>query len=385
VRGIYSSCQIEKGILPGRSVFICVLLCLVLPSANGAVFWTPWSPDDKTIYISTTPGVHGFEIREGTEYRGGYGANSKKVVWFQYRTCASNTLVQAEHRQTKFKWVVTVNTNPAITRSYWSVTNVTSGSTAKLRANLTVGRAWNFKDPMEFTIQRVDSAEPPILVKGRRTFVPPAYYAEAFWKTRWNGDTNTLQPIAYTFTVAQRTLSSTSVNTLFVFPPKARPYIREQPHDVSAEIGTPASFSVDVLAYPVARYQWFRNNKTIRGATNATLVLNTISRSSPATYHVRVFNSVGATNSLPARLTLLSPKPMLKISATAPPRLVDVIIENGFLHFSIEDQSGRTFQIEATDDLVLSEWQVIAENVEAPQPISIPVDSSQKFFRVRTN
>jgi hypothetical protein len=54
-------------------------------------------------------------------------------------------------------------------------------------------------------------------------------------------------------------------------------------------------------------YQWFKDGSLISGATNVTLPLNSVTTNDAGSYVVRVSNARGATNSVPAIITVIDP------------------------------------------------------------------------------
>ena len=81
------------------------------------------------------------------------------------------------------------------------------------------------------------------------------------------------------------------------------PTIALQPLAVTAAPGSTASFSV-VAAGTGHTYQWRRNGAAVGGATDATLVLRTVSAAVAGDYTAVVTNAGNSTVSQPARLTI---------------------------------------------------------------------------------
>jgi pectinesterase len=94
-------------------------------------------------------------------------------------------------------------------------------------------------------------------------------------------------------------------NSSFVlggWTPKMVPLILSQPESVRTRPGETATFHVKVTAIPEASYQWFKNGKSIRGATSATLKLENTSTADAATYTVTAKNDSG--DAISSRVTL---------------------------------------------------------------------------------
>lgn len=84
--------------------------------------------------------------------------------------------------------------------------------------------------------------------------------------------------------------------------PAMAPLILSQPESIKAKKGESVSFRVKATAIPEAQYQWFKNGKSIKGATKAILVLEKVSVSDSANYIVVVKNPSGNVTSQNATL-----------------------------------------------------------------------------------
>jgi len=83
------------------------------------------------------------------------------------------------------------------------------------------------------------------------------------------------------------------------------PVIVGQPANQSVNSGQSATFSVNASGVAPLSYQWiFDGTNVLAGATNAVLVLPHAQTNQAGTYLVEISNSLGATNSLPATLTV---------------------------------------------------------------------------------
>jgi pectinesterase len=84
--------------------------------------------------------------------------------------------------------------------------------------------------------------------------------------------------------------------------PAMAPLILTGPTAVTAAAGQAATFTVKVAAVPTGTYQWFKNGKAIRGATNATLRLDKVKSADAGSYTVTVTNGSGSATSRAAVL-----------------------------------------------------------------------------------
>ena len=92
------------------------------------------------------------------------------------------------------------------------------------------------------------------------------------------------------------------------------PVVQVPPSDRRVTFGQPATFSVEVCAYPAARFQWSKgeNRDLIIGATSAQLTVRPESPTSGEIYSVEISNELGTT-SVSAKL-FAGPKPALRIT-----------------------------------------------------------------------
>ncbi|MGA2177811.1 MAG: immunoglobulin domain-containing protein, partial [Verrucomicrobiota bacterium] len=91
--------------------------------------------------------------------------------------------------------------------------------------------------------------------------------------------------------------------------PSVPPTIVTQPTNQTVFVGFTAAFSVTADGTPPLAYQWQINGTNINGATNALLTLTNASFSEAGSYSVTVTNTLGATNSSNAVLTVNPPPP----------------------------------------------------------------------------
>jgi hypothetical protein len=85
------------------------------------------------------------------------------------------------------------------------------------------------------------------------------------------------------------------------------PVITTQPQSQSVGGGNPVTFTVAANSATPLSYQWRRNGQALAGATNATLVLDTLRAGDAGGYSVLVINAAGAVPSAVATLVVLIP------------------------------------------------------------------------------
>src|SRR6266404_780292 len=85
------------------------------------------------------------------------------------------------------------------------------------------------------------------------------------------------------------------------------PVITTAPADMSVSSGASATFAVSATGQGPLSYQWRLNGTNIPGATNATLILSSVSGTNQGVYTVVVSNAAGAVESGGATLTIYTP------------------------------------------------------------------------------
>src|SRR6185436_700517 len=80
-----------------------------------------------------------------------------------------------------------------------------------------------------------------------------------------------------------------------------------QPQSATVLAGSSTNFSVVAAGFGNVGYQWRSNNVPLTGATNSTLVLNSIQPAAAGNYSVTVTDALGSTLSTAAVLTVLAP------------------------------------------------------------------------------
>ncbi len=86
--------------------------------------------------------------------------------------------------------------------------------------------------------------------------------------------------------------------------PTMAPVFLTQPAAVSAAAGQTVTFGATVAAIPAGTYQWLKNGRAIRGATDASLKLSNVRARDGAAYAVTVTNGSGSATSRAATLTV---------------------------------------------------------------------------------
>jgi Divergent InlB B-repeat domain/Immunoglobulin I-set domain len=82
------------------------------------------------------------------------------------------------------------------------------------------------------------------------------------------------------------------------------PFFDQEPVGVTNAVGSTVSFSALAMGTPVLSYQWFFNNGSLSGATNATLIFTNVSSTRAGDYQIVVTNAYGSATSSVVSLTL---------------------------------------------------------------------------------
>ena len=107
---------------------------------------------------------------------------------------------------------------------------------------------------------------------------------------------------AYTVLVTnQYGAATSSIAVLTVVSP---PVISSQPSNVLAAVSNSASFSVGLSQGDSPAYQWYQNGGAVAGATQATLMLASVTWSNAGAYKVVITNFAGSITSTVANLTV---------------------------------------------------------------------------------
>lgn len=76
-----------------------------------------------------------------------------------------------------------------------------------------------------------------------------------------------------------------------------QPYVTTQPQNPKVAVGGTATFTLSVIGTPPLSYQWRFNDSPLPGATNATLVLSSVTADQAGPYSVAVSNAFGSVTS----------------------------------------------------------------------------------------
>jgi len=199
-----------------------------------------------------------------------------------------------------------------VTNSYGSITS----SAAKLTVNTSSSSAPTItQQPQDLTVTNGSPASFTNAAAG----TGPLYYQWYFnTNTPVSGGTNAILLIAsattnqagyYSVVVTNSAGSATSsAAKLTIIIPTSPPIITEQPHDLTATNGNPASFTNLASGTSPLYYQWYFNTNTpISGGTNAILLIASATTNQAGYYSVIVTNSAGSATSTLAKLTIIVP------------------------------------------------------------------------------
>jgi uncharacterized repeat protein (TIGR03803 family) len=201
---------------------------------------------------------------------------------------------------------VNVGTKPAITQQPQNYT-VTNGFTATF-TNLASGTAPLFFEWYFNTTTLVSSG-----VNDTILTVSPATTNQAGY---------------YTVVVTNLYGSATGGPAqLTVIVPAVKPSFTQQPQNISVTNGYDAAFTNAVSGTAPISYQWYFNTNTaIAGGTNAVLTVAFVATNNVGYYTVVATNAGGSVTSSPAKLTIISTKPII----FTPPAPTSVGLGNPF-------------------------------------------------------
>lgn len=112
---------------------------------------------------------------------------------------------------------------------------------------------------------------------------------------------------AGTYAVAASNSQGTVVSsgaTLTVTAPVSAPAFTSQPASQTASAGSSVVLTAGAVGSPQPAYQWLKNGAVIVGATNAALILPSVSSSDAGNYYVIATNTAGAATSTSATLAV---------------------------------------------------------------------------------
>ncbi|MDB4805232.1 immunoglobulin domain-containing protein, partial [bacterium] len=91
----------------------------------------------------------------------------------------------------------------------------------------------------------------------------------------------------------------------------APPIITQQPLDQTIDFGVSTNFKLSVYGIGPFDYQWYKNGKQIKGATDTVLKLDNATKEDEAIYSVKITNDFGIARSRIAQLTLRTDPPSI--------------------------------------------------------------------------
>jgi uncharacterized repeat protein (TIGR03803 family) len=219
---------------------------------------------------------------------------------------------------------------------YYSVIVTNSyGSATSAPAKLTVAVASVppaiTQQPQNFTVTNGSTASFTNVASG----TPPLSYQWYFnTNTPVSGGTNAILVLAgattnqagyYLVIVSNAAGTATSAPArLTVIVPPSPPTIIQQPQDYTVTNGSTAIFTNVASGTAPLSYQWYFNTNTpVADGTNSVLVIAFATTNQAGYYSVIVTNSAGSATSSPARLTVISTRPII----VSPPQ--NLIVTNG--------------------------------------------------------
>ncbi len=107
------------------------------------------------------------------------------------------------------------------------------------------------------------------------------------------------------------TYGTNSVSCTFFVTVLVRPFITNQPQNLTVSAGDVAIFSVGAQGTAPLGYQWSFEGANIVGATNATLAITSAQAANGGYYRVSVSNTLGVATSAPALLRVLPAAPSI--------------------------------------------------------------------------
>ena len=206
---------------------------------------------------------------------------------------------------------------------------VTQGSTTIINAtpqrttvrNAATGTAGAAFTPVAFTYTGTPSAPQYYTISGQ---LPPGLAvspAPVFSTVRSGTPTITGTPTqagTYTFYVQGYGTGGQGSPEPIVFNIAAgaatAPSISTQPLSQTVRAGSRATLSATVTGSPDPAYQWRRNGAAIAGATNATLLLASVTAGDAGDYTLVASNSAGSVTSATATLSVYTPNPSARLA-----------------------------------------------------------------------
>ncbi len=108
-----------------------------------------------------------------------------------------------------------------------------------------------------------------------------------------------------------------AIGTNGIGDPPGPPAITAQPESKTVPLNTTVAFTASATGSSPLAYQWRRNGALIAGATNPSFTLPAAQPADAGSYSLRVTNSLGATTSVAALLTVTTPPAIFNVAAIA--------------------------------------------------------------------
>ncbi len=158
------------------------------------------------------------------------------------------------------------------------------------------------------------------------------------------------------------------------------PAITNQPQGQIARAGSSVALSVAASGSSLA-YQWFFNDASLEGATNALLALDNVTTDSSGQYYAAVSNSLGTATSDVVRLLVVPAPSHGNAPAFALAKVNEAQADLGFTALA-----GYRYLIEYADDLLATNWITLTNLAPAytNADISLPqslADAPQRYYR----
>lgn len=212
-------------------------------------------------------------------------------------------------------------TTPQVVLETGSLASFASGSTVSLKPGAFMSLSWNVSatsntapafttQPVSASVQSGGDHTFSVVVTGTPT-PTLQWYKDNTAITGATGTSYTITGVtassAGTYkVVATNSVTSTTSNdaVLTVTAANSAPAFTTQPVSVSKAVGSSHTFTVAVTGTPTPTLQWRKNGTNISGATGTSYTLSNIVAGDAGTYSVVATNSVSATNSNDAVLTV---------------------------------------------------------------------------------
>lgn len=146
-------------------------------------------------------------------------------------------------------------------------------------------------------------AQGAVLQNGRLV-INPSSGTLLFSGTPTTAGTYTIAISGYQFTNFGAPVTNATATIVVSPAPNSAPAVTRQPSNVTAIVGSSATLTVTFTGTPAPTFQWLKNGVALTGATSATLVLNNVTAADAGSYSITLTNSLGATTSAAATLTV---------------------------------------------------------------------------------